>query len=155
MSWLSKQIKSVGKIVKKNPVLSGAALAGSMFIPGVGPAVMGGLRAAGGAIGGLGGGAVGRGLSAVGSFAKNNPDAILGGLSAYQGMQAGRKADGMMDRALNDPGLNPERPDLSSTFAGYDSPYMGQPNPFGAEARQPMGMMDRSMPLRRVGRRVA
>lgn len=158
----------IGKGIAKNATIAGAIVGAPYLASGLGAAAggvgsaMGGIGAAGGASGaaGAGGflsklGGLGGALRSVGSFAKSNPDAILGALSAYQGRQAGKKADGMMDRALNDPGLNPERPDFSSTFGGYDNVYSGAPNPFGAEARQPMDMMDRGAPLRRIGRRYA
>ena len=144
---------------------AGATLGGMLGGRGVGKGIGGAIKGGGGIrgvgsalIGRGGGGGVGSslmgGLRSVGKFALSNPDAILGGLSAVQGYQKGRQADRMMDRALNDPGLNPERPDLTSTFSGYSNPYSGQPNPFGEEARTPM-MVDRSAPIRRIGRRYA
>lgn len=160
MSWLSKGIRGVGKAIKKNPVLSAGLAAGAMFIPGAQGVAMGALKGIGGKLAagagkvGLGKLATGGALKSVGSWALRNPDAILGGLSAVQGYQKGRQADRMVDRALNDPGLNPERPDYSDTFSGYSNPYSGSPNPFGEEARMP-AMVDRPMPLRRVGRRYA
>lgn len=62
-------------------------------------------------------------LKNVGKFALDNPDLVLGGIAGYQGYQASKAADKARAVALNDPGLNPVRPDLSSTFAGYVSPY--------------------------------
>lgn len=106
-------------------------------------------------IGGLMSGSLGGGIKAVGTWAKNNPDAILGGLSAIQGQQASRRADGMMDRAMNDPGLNAGRPDFSDSFSGYNNAYTGAPNPYGVEARTPQpvaSMADYEAPFRAIGR---
>jgi hypothetical protein len=85
-----------------------------------------------GSLGSLGG--AGGALKTVGQFALNNPDLILGGLSAAEGMDAARKEDRYRGKALaaaeqqyadaaplRKAGLagllNETRPNLSSVFA--------------------------------------
>ncbi len=102
----------------------GGMIGGRSAGQGIGAALKGG-GIKGALSGGLKGG-LGNSIKSIGKFAMGNQDLLMGGLSALEGYRGGRKVDGMMDRAMNDPGLNPERPDLSSTFGGYSNPYSMQ-----------------------------
>lgn len=63
--------------------------------------------AAGGALGGLGGGILGKAggsgiLGSIGSFAKDNPELLLGGLSAFQNARQQAGADRLIQQGIGD-----------------------------------------------------
>ena len=126
MSMLSSFLRKTG-LNKPLKTVVPLALAGSGLgllskIPAVGGALSGIGKAASKVPGASG---IGNTIKSVGKYALDNADLLLGGLSAYEGYNKSKDADKMLDRALNDPSLRPERPDLSATFGGYSNPYSG------------------------------
>lgn len=170
MSWLSKGLKSAGKVLNKagnvaNPAFGFARdVAGGKDLKSAGAAYLGnnadaakfygagaslgvggggGLGALGGggsAASSAGGGGLGGILKSAGGFVMNNPELLLGGLSAIQGSREQAKANEMQKRALQlaeqpwnetaglrkqslDQLMNPAEHDLSSLYAGSSNPF--------------------------------
>jgi hypothetical protein len=153
MSWLTKALKSVSKVA--------LPLVGNALLPGVGGYLGGALAGAvgsgkpslgniatgavtGGLVGGAGNALKAGGLKSVGSgaldFAKNNPELILGGLSAIQGSKQQAKANELQKQALalaqqpwNETAglraqsleslLHPQKVDLSSVYTNTSNPF--------------------------------
>lgn len=161
-----RNIRGIGRLVRGdfrgawNDMKGGAAIAAAVMgapylASGLSKVGLGGVASG---IGKLGSSGVGNAIKSVGKYALGNPDLILGGLSAVEGYKKGKNADRMLDRALNDPGLNPGAVDLSSTFGGYSNPYSAQPNEYGTGYREgalqpvlPRYVTDVTEPPRRSG----
>lgn len=124
---------------------AGVVAGGSMLAGGAGGAP-GALKSVGGAAGApsaapaAGGGGFMGGLRSVGGFAKDNPELILGGISAIQGAHQQAQADALNKKAMQyaeqpwnetaglrkqslEQMMNPEAPDLSSIYGGSSNPF--------------------------------
>jgi len=155
MSWFSKALKSVSKVAL--PVI------GNALLPGAGGVIGGALAGAvgngkpslksvgtgallGGLTSGVAGGAAKAGgagnlLKSVGGWAKDNPELLLGGISAIQGAQQQSKANKLQQQALDLAAqpwqetsalraqalkslMEPQQTDLSNIYSGSSNPFM-------------------------------
>jgi hypothetical protein len=162
MSWLSKGLKGLGGGLKTVGKFALPIAGGALLGPGgaaLGGALSGALGSGkpkvgnilGGAAGGLMTGGVGGSLlggigkqgllKGVGNFALDNPELLLGGLSAIQGAQQQGKANALQKQALGyatqpwedmagvrrmavDRLQNSDQPpDLSHLYAGSSNPF--------------------------------
>lgn len=171
MSGLKSSVKGTAKFVTNPAVMGvgGALLSGGLSLPALAAGGLGAAKAGikGAILGGdgkLGMDDLGRGLKSVGGWAKNNPDLILGGLSAYEGINAQNDANKYRDRALGlmeqeaaargqfrDMGMqrlgNVQRPDLGGIFAGSGNPYTQAQRPQGGPPPAAGGMPTTSGPI--------
>lgn len=117
---------------------------GNFAKQGIGDLVKGGVKQAVlGSDGKFGLDDIGRGIKKVGSFALDNPDLLLAGGAAYEGINASNDANKFRDRALamaeqdaasrgqfRDMAMtrlgSAQRPDLGGLFAGSGNPYATQ-----------------------------
>ncbi len=181
LKGILKTVKNVGLPILGNALLPGVggalggALAGSI---GNGKPKLGSIAkgAVGGALsGGVGAGAlktVGAGgvkglLGQAGGFLKDNPDLILGGLSAIQGAKAQGKADKLGAQALaHETGrynelaplrtmgregmMSKARPDLSGIYGGSSNPFSRPLRPMNTVAPGPQAENPLERPLREI-----
>jgi len=112
--------------------------AGAPSVASAAPSVAG---AGGSGIGSVGGGGIGGILKSVGGWAKDNPELLLGGISAIQGAQQQSKANKLQQQALDLAAqpwhetsalraqalkslMEPRQTDLSNIYSGSSNPFM-------------------------------